>query len=75
MPINNRTAARGDKFTLDGKTFTVHTVSLPGSGGRSFAAGPIIGAWLRPGGYGVTIDESTTGVEWIQPEPEAANNG
>lgn len=63
---NNRTARAGDTFTLEGSTFTVHTVSPAGSGGRSFAAGPIIGAWIRPGGYGVTIDEGTQGVEWLE---------
>lgn len=70
MALNNRNARKGDQFTLDGKTFTVYLVSPPGSGGRSYAAGPIIGAWLRPGGYGVTIDEGTPGVEWIEPEAQ-----
>lgn len=68
MSLNNRTAKPGDQFTLEGRLLTVHTVSPAGSGGRSFAAGPSIGAWIRPGGYGVTIDESTPGVHWIEPE-------
>lgn len=74
MALNNRTAKPGDQFTLDGRTFTVHNVSAPGVDGRSMAAGPIIGAWLRPGGYGVTIDESTKGVEWIEPDAAASSS-
>ncbi|MCI4659750.1 hypothetical protein [Cryobacterium zhongshanensis] len=66
MALNNRTARRGDKFKLDGGIFTVHTISAPGTGGRSYAVGPIIGAHLHPGGYAITIDEGDTGVEWIE---------
>lgn len=73
MALNNRTAKIGDQFKLNDQLFTVHTVSPAGSGGRSFAAGPSIGAWLRPGGYGVTIDESTKGVEWIDPSTTGAS--
>ena len=69
---NNRTAAKGDRFTLDGKTFTVYLVSPAGSGGTSYAHGPQIGAWLRPGGYGVSIDEGASGVAWLPREVDGA---
>jgi hypothetical protein len=72
MPLNNRTARVGSKFRLDNEPFnifTVHTISPPGSTGLSFAHGPIIDAWLKPGGFGVTIDESTENVEWIEEPP------
>lgn len=68
---NNRTARKGDRFTLEGKTFTVYAVHPAGSGGTSYARGPQIGAWLRPGGYGTSIDEGTPGVQWLPRESEA----
>jgi hypothetical protein len=71
MPLNNRTARVGSSFTLDGNTFTVHTISPAGSTGLSFAHGPVIGGHIRPGGFGVTIDESTPGVEWNEPAQPA----
>lgn len=57
----------GDKLvvTRDGRTnlMTVHHISPAGSMGRRESAGPSIGAWIRPGGYGLFFDYSTTGVQ------------
>lgn len=57
----------GDKLvvTRDGRTnlMTVHHVSVPGSMGRRESAGPYISAWIRPGGYGMGFDYSTTGLQ------------
>ena len=57
----------GDKLvvTRDGRTnlMTVHTILPKGWGGVRESAGPHILAWIRPGGYGVGFDYSTTGLE------------
>lgn len=56
----------GDKLvvTRDGRTnlMTVWHISPAGSGMTRESAGPHIHAQIRPGGFGVTFDYSTTGL-------------
>ena len=63
----------GDKVVVTERgqthTMTVHHISPAGSMGRRESAGPSIGAWIRPGGYGLFFDYSTTGVD-VQPHTE-----
>lgn len=51
--------------TRDGRTnlMSVWSISPAGSMGRRESAGPYIQAWIRPGGYGLGFDYSTTGVQ------------
>jgi hypothetical protein len=63
--INNYTAKVGSQFVKDGYTFTVHAIIRAGEAGDSYARGPHILGWIRPGGYGASIDSLTKGVEWI----------
>lgn len=62
----------GDKVevTRDGQSHVmeVYMIHAPGTWGTSHAAGPHICAWIRPGGYGVTFDYSTTGID-VKPAP------
>ena len=60
----------GDRIavTRDGRTYemTVHTITPAMSAGRAVSAGPSVMAWIRPGGYGVTIDAHTSGMTWTR---------
>lgn len=38
---------------------TVHRIDPPMSGGRAERYGPLVHAWIRPGGYGCSIDADT----------------
>lgn len=38
---------------------TVWRLEPAGSAGRRYGAGPGVAAWIRPGGYGVTLDRDT----------------
>lgn len=58
--FNPYRAAVGDtvQVTLDtGETYamTIYAVHPAGSGGTSHASGPQVMAWIRPGGFGVTL--------------------
>lgn len=56
----------GDKLavTRDGRTnlMTIWSISPAGSGMRAHRHGPRVHAHIRPGGYGVDFDYSTTGL-------------
>jgi hypothetical protein len=57
---NTYRARVGDviSVTRDGRTsqMVVWRIDAPGTAGTSYAAGPHVAAWIRPGGYGVTLD-------------------
>lgn len=59
-PYNVHRARVGDiiSVTRDGRVYdmTVWRIDAPGTAGTSYAAGPHVMAWIRPGGYGVTLD-------------------
>lgn len=65
--VNTYALKVGDKVavTTNGQThiMTVHYISPAGSMGRAERHGPHIQAWIRPGGYGVGFDYSTTTVD------------
>ena len=67
IDYNTYRAKIGDKIvvTRDGRTnlMVVHHISPPMSMGRRESAGPSIGAWIRPGGYGLFFDYHTEGVD------------
>jgi len=52
----------GDKLHIvaDGREhiMVVFNIYPPGEGGKSFASGPTIHAWIEPGGYGKAFDNS-----------------
>jgi hypothetical protein len=59
----NTTALKvGDKLVIerDGQehVMEVYSISDPGTAGTAYYHGPHIGAWIRPGGYGVNFDYS-----------------
>lgn len=74
MSINVNTSVLkiGDKITVttDRRSYemTVWSISEPGTAGRAYRHGRWIHAWIRPGGYGVTFDYSTTTVT-VDPAP------
>jgi hypothetical protein len=67
IDYNTHRAQIGDKLavTKDGRTnlMVVHSIMAPGWGGVRESAGPHVMAWIRPGGYGVGFDYSTTGLD------------
>lgn len=58
--LNTSALKVGDTVREDAKgtILTVHRIAGPGTYGVSYAQGPRVYAWIRPGGYGVTIDAS-----------------
>lgn len=59
--FNKYTAKVGDKIRVtftDGKVhdMTVWRIDKPGTGGLAESSGPQIMAWIRPGGYGTTLN-------------------
>lgn len=60
----------GDEIdvTRDGRTsrMTVWAIVPAMSAGRAISAGPSVMAHTRPGGYGVTIDDHTRGLDWVR---------
>lgn len=59
---NLHTAKVGDlvRVTLEDAEYdmTVHTVMEPGAYGVGYQHGPRVLAWIRPGGYGITLNAS-----------------
>lgn len=82
---NTYRARVGDviSVTRDGRTsqMVVWRIDAPGTAGTSYAAGPHVAAWIRPGGYGVTLDAATVhtyGVRLLMPATavrEGSHNG
>ena len=70
-PFSAYRAKIGDKITVPANgtasperlTLTVSHIAPPMSGGRRESEGPQITAHTRPGGYSITIDATTKGVE------------
>ena len=67
IDVNTSRVKVGDKLvvTRDGRTnlMEVWSISAAGTGARAERHGPMIHAWIRPGGYGVAFDYSTIGYD------------
>lgn len=67
IDVNTHRVKVGDKLvvTRDGRTnlMTVWLISPGGEAGRAERHGRRIHAQIRPGGYGVAFDYSTTGLD------------
>jgi hypothetical protein len=63
--FNTYAAKVGDQILVTLPSGNTHPMTIiriysEGSGGRAYC-GPIIHAWIRPGGYGVTFDARDIG--------------
>lgn len=79
---NTYRARVGDiiSVTRDGRTYdmTVWRIEPPGTAATRYAAGPHVFAWIRPGGYGVTLDAGNVeqySARLIMPAAAAAPEG
>lgn len=64
MAVDTNALKVGDKIIVeeapkDPVEMVVSRISPAGSAGRSYAAGPVISAHIRLGGYGITFDRES----------------
>lgn len=63
--FNKHTAQVGDQIEVkvnyldEPIRMTVYATHTAGSGGTSHAAGPLVMAWIQPGGYGLNLNDAT----------------